>query len=72
MVHWPAWMLLNTTAKWWAFVTNRTLTWTGFYAARKRLRASKLWWAWLVAINVCSLAVLALLFLWWHHYAHSR
>jgi len=69
--HWPAWLVLNTTAKWWAFWTNRTLTWSGFYAMRKKLRAMKLWWAWLLLVNLLSLGALALLFLWWQRHKHS-
>ena len=71
LFHWPAWLLLNSTAKWWAFWTSRTLTWSGFYAMRKKLRAMKLWWLVLLLANLLSLGVLALLFFLWHRHRHA-
>lgn len=65
---WPAWLWIGTPLKFSIWLVNRIATWTGLYYFWSRLRASRVFWLWLVLINVLSWGALALLFFGLQHH----
>lgn len=63
----PAWLWIGTPFKFTLGLIVRVLTATGVAYNWKRLRASRFFWLWMIAINVVSFGLLGFLFYWLHH-----
>ncbi|GEM_PF-3170525 len=66
MIVWPSWLWISTPLKFFLWLGNRIATWTGSLYVWKRMRASRLFWLWIVLINLLSWGALGLLFFWLH------
>lgn len=66
LVNWPAWLLISTPVKFWLWLTNRLLTWSGLWYLWRRFRRRRRFWLWAALLNALSLGTLSLLFLWVH------
>lgn len=66
----PAWWAVLTSWKFSVWATNRAATWTGGWWLWKRHHPGWKRWAWLITLNLASLAILLLLWFrfrpsWW-------
>ena len=63
---WPSWLWIGTRLKLSLWLANRLATWTGLVYLWRRLRSRRLFWLWVIIVNLISLGALAFLFLWLH------
>lgn len=63
---WPAWLSIASPLKFSAWLVNRITTWSGLFYFWKRFRAQRLFWVWLILINMFSLGILCLTLFWLH------
>lgn len=64
---WPSWLWVGSRFKLSLWLANRLATWTGLFYFWKRFRSHRLFWLWVVMINIVSVSALVLLFFWLHH-----
>ena len=68
---WPAWLWIGTPTKVGLWAVNRVATWTGVAYLWKRFRSRRVFWLWMVAVNLVSFGALALLFFCLHRFSRE-
>ena len=63
---WPSWLWIGTPLKFFIWLGNRLLTWTGLYYVWTRFRSRRDFWLWFILINLTSMGGLILLLFWLH------
>ena len=67
----PAWLWITSPLKFVLWLGNRIATWTGAALLWKRRQSRRRFWLSLIALNLISFGVLALVFFWLsQHHGH--